>query len=104
MQADRSLAIRGAVLIVGVVVALVLVITAIGWVMAFERTKGGEVAIIRNGGPFDNNRIRGYLPEASSRQNIGLWSSAHKHLRQPRFHALSSDAAESDAAFVDHAG
>src|SRR5215212_1416955 len=102
MQADRSLAIRGAALVVGVVVALVLVITAIGWVMAFERTKGGEVAIIRNGGPFDNNRIRGYLPEASSRQNIGLWSSAHKYPSQQRFYKLSSDATESDSGLVDH--
>src|SRR5829696_3072805 len=102
MQADRSLAIRGAALVVGVVVALVLVITAIGWVMAFERTKGGEVAIIRNGGPFDNNRIRGYLPEASSRQNIGLWSSAHKYPSQQRFYKLSSNATESDSGLVDH--
>jgi regulator of protease activity HflC (stomatin/prohibitin superfamily) len=90
-----------AALTVGVIVAIALVVVAFGWVMAFERTKGGEVAIVRNGGLLDNNKIRGYIPEASDRTNVGLWSSVHKYPSQQRFYKLSSNADESDSGLVD---
>jgi regulator of protease activity HflC (stomatin/prohibitin superfamily) len=102
MQSARSgRAMVVASLAVGVFAALVLVIVAFGWLMAFERTKGGEVAIVRNGGLLDNNKIRGYIPEASDRTNVGLWSSVHKYPSQQRFYKLSSNADESDSGLVD---
>lgn len=105
---------------VATVVLIVGFIGGCGWISAFEKTKGGEVAVIRNGGLFDDNKIRcshepdkngadefgckgeeGFLPEASSRTNIGLWSSAHKYPSQQRFYKLSSNADESDSGLVD---
>lgn len=83
------------------VVALAGVITAIGWVSAFEKTQGGEVAIVRNGGLFDNNKIRGYIPEASERINVGMWSNVHRYPAQQRFYKISANAKESDTGLVD---
>jgi len=102
MQIDRSRGARGvAVLVVAAACVLGLLIVAVAWLAAFERTSGGQVAVIRNGGPFDNNKIRGTLPEASSRTNIGLFSHAHKYPSQQRFYKISSNAGESDSGLVD---
>jgi regulator of protease activity HflC (stomatin/prohibitin superfamily) len=92
----------GGLIIVAVLIGLLLLcIIGIGWISAFERTNGGEVAVIRNGGLFDNKKVRGYLPEASDRENIGLWSEAHKYPSQQRFYKISSNADESDTGLVD---
>jgi regulator of protease activity HflC (stomatin/prohibitin superfamily) len=102
MQIDRSRGAQGvAVLVVAAVCVLGLLILAVAWLGAFERTSGGQVAVIRNGGPFDNNKIRGTLPEASSRTNIGLFSEAHKYPSQQRFYTISSNAGKSDSGLVD---
>jgi regulator of protease activity HflC (stomatin/prohibitin superfamily) len=102
MQIDRSRGAQGvAVLVVAGVCVLGLLIVAVAWLAAFERTNGGQVAVIRNGGPLDNNKIRGTLPEASSRTNIGLFSHAHKYPSQQRFYKISSNAGESDSGLVD---
>ncbi len=78
-----------------------LIILFIGGCSSFERTSGGEVAIVRNGGPFDNNKIRQYIPEASDRTWTGLWSSTHKYPSSQRFYKISSNAEESDTGLVD---
>jgi regulator of protease activity HflC (stomatin/prohibitin superfamily) len=103
MQADRfgSVAAKLVAAAIAGLVILFLLIVALGWLSAFERTQAGEVAIIRNGGLFDNKKIRGYMPEASDRQNIGLWSEAHKYPAQQRFYKISSNASESDSGLVD---
>jgi uncharacterized membrane protein YqiK len=95
MQPDRfgSAAAKLVVAAIAGTVILFLLIVALGWLSAFERTQAGEVAIIRNGGLFDNKKIRGYMPEASDRQNIGLWSEAHKYPAQQRFYKISSTPA-----------
>ena len=102
MSPDRTRGpMRIAVLIVAGIAVLCVLVVALAWLAAFERTSGGQVAVIRNGGPFDNNKIRGYLPEASSRTNIGLFSHAHKYPSQQRFYKISSNAQESDSGLVD---
>src|SRR5215212_11865339 len=80
MSPDRTRGALGiALLVLAGVCVLCALIAGVAWLAAFERTSGGQVAVIRNGGPFDNNRIRGTLPEASSRTNVGLFSHVHKY-------------------------
>jgi regulator of protease activity HflC (stomatin/prohibitin superfamily) len=83
------------VAMVAVLVALIVITTS------FDRTQGGEVAIVRNGGPFDNNRIRQVLPPASARTWTGLFSHSHKYPAQQRFYTITSDASRGDKSGVD---
>jgi regulator of protease activity HflC (stomatin/prohibitin superfamily) len=83
----------------------VLVVVGIPGLMAllggFERTGGGEVAVVRNGGFFDNNRIRQVIDPGSSRTWIGLYSTVHKYPAQQRFYTITSEASRGDRAGVD---
>src|SRR4051795_4299058 len=67
----------------------------------FERTSGGEIAVVRNGGPFDNNRIRQIIDPASSLTWIGMASKAHKYPAQQRFYTITSDSRRGERTGVD---
>lgn len=73
----------------------------IGVARGFTKTNGGEVAVIRNGGPLDNNRIRQVIDPASNLTWIGLWSSSHIYPAQQRFYTITADARNGDRAGVD---
>ncbi|WP_019634999.1 SPFH domain-containing protein [Actinomadura atramentaria] len=88
-----------------IVLAVVLVVVGIPVLNAlfggFERTGGGEVAVVRNGGFFDNNRIRQVIDPGSGRKWIGLYSKAHKYPAQQRFYTITSKASKGDESGVD---
>lgn len=82
-----------AVIAAGVVVVLVI---ALIWFLVWEgesfgSTDGGHVAIVRNGGPFDNTKIRQVLPASSGRTNIGMYSSLHQYPTSQRFFTIDSN-------------
>jgi hypothetical protein len=62
----------------GIIAAVAVVIVAFvalpNLFGGFDRTTGGEVAVVRNGGVFDNNRIRQIIDPGSSLTWIG-WGS-----------------------------
>jgi uncharacterized membrane protein YqiK len=79
--------------IAGVVVGgIVLLITFIAVRSGFDKTAGGEIAVVRNGGPFDNNRIRMVVPPGSGLTWIGLYSTMHRYPAQQRLYTITSDA------------
>jgi len=86
-----------------VVLAAVVAAVVTGGMMltSFDRTQGGEIAVVRNGGPFDNNRIRQIIEPASSRTYTGLFSQSHKYPAQQRFYTITSDAKRGDRTGVD---
>ena len=84
-----------------VIAAIVLVIVGFGWITAFTKTNGGEVAVVRNGGLFDNNKVRQVIDPASSLTNTGLWSKVHRYPAQQRFYKISADSTQSDSGQVD---
>ena len=84
--------------VLAVVVGLPMLVTVFG---SFERTGGGEVAVVRNGGPFDNNRIRQVIDPASSRIWIGLASKVHKYPAQQRFYTITADQRRGERSGVD---
>ncbi|MFA1551102.1 SPFH domain-containing protein [Actinomadura chokoriensis] len=88
------------------VIAAVLLVV-VGWPVlsalfgGYERTSGGEIAVVRNGGFFDNNRIRQVIDPGSGRVWIGLYSQVHKYPAQQRFYTITSDARKGDETGVD---
>jgi hypothetical protein len=86
----------------GVVVALLgLVALLIGVVTGFDKTDGGEVGVVRNGGWFDDNQIRQVLPPASGLTWTGLWSSVHRYPSQQRFYTMTADPERGGRAGID---
>ncbi|EFC86513.1 SPFH domain-containing protein [Parafrankia sp. EUN1f] len=72
---------------------LVLGFSALG---SFDRTNGGEVAVVRNGGPLDNHRIRQVIQPASGRVWVGLYSDVHKYPAQQRFYTITANEGQGD--------
>src|SRR3954447_13678250 len=67
---------RMVVLGIGIIVPLIAVVGLIG---GFDKTQGGEGAVVRNGGPLDNYKIRQVIEPASALTWTGLWSTSHKY-------------------------
>jgi regulator of protease activity HflC (stomatin/prohibitin superfamily) len=90
---------------VAILIAIVLLIVVLpllgGLLGGFERTSGGEVAVIRNGGPLDNNKIRQVIDPGSGATWTGLWSHTHKYPAQQRFYTITSDTERGERAGVD---
>ncbi|MEV5747457.1 SPFH domain-containing protein [Actinoallomurus sp. NPDC052308] len=92
---------RGKAIVAAVVLLVVAVPTLNGFFGSFERTSGGEVAVVRNGGMFDNNRIRQIIDPGSGLTWIGWWSHTHKYPAQQRFYTITSDSGRGDRTGVD---
>jgi len=75
-------------------IVLVAAAVVIGGCMAlfggYGSTDGGHIAVVRNGGPLDNTRIRQIVPPGSGRTRIGLYSTMHKYPTSQRFFTISS--------------
>ena len=91
-EAGRRRNPRRTTTIVGVVLVLVVAfISLLVWQgESFASTDGGHVAIVRNGGPFDNTKIRQVLPASSGRTNVGMYSTLHNYPTSQRFFTISS--------------
>jgi regulator of protease activity HflC (stomatin/prohibitin superfamily) len=85
----------------GVAFLVVGLVLLIGIFHGLTKTNGGEVAVVRNGGAFDNHRIRQVIQPASGLTWIGWWSSAHKYPAQQRFYTITADAGHGDRPGVD---
>ncbi|MEV0154003.1 SPFH domain-containing protein [Micromonospora sp. NPDC050686] len=94
---SRVLAIIGSA-VVGLVV---LVVAATALLGGFNKTAGGEVGVVRNGGWLDDNRVRQVVPAGSARTWTGLYSTMHRYPAQQRFYTITSDSAQGDRTGVD---
>lgn len=98
-QPDASGSKRGKITIV--VVALVALGVVLVTAQPFHRTAGGEVAVIRNGGPLDNRQVRQVIQPGSSLTYAGLFSKAHNYPAQQRYYTITADNRRGDRAGVD---
>lgn len=78
------------------VLGLYFFILGIGVLGSFDRTNGGQVAVVRNGGPLDNHRIRQVIQPASGRTWVGLYSDVHKYPAQQRFYTITANEGQGD--------
>lgn len=83
-----------------IMTAIVLLVLGLpflaGLLGGFERTDGGQVAVVRNGGFFDNTRIRQVIDPGSGRVWTGWWSKVHKYPAQQRFYTITANRGEGD--------
>src|SRR5262249_44733376 len=91
----------GTAVAVGVVAAIALLFTLIGVFSGFDKTSGGEVGVVRNGGWFSDNRIRQVIPPGSGLTWIGLFSTVHRYPAQQRFYTITADSQRGDRPGVD---
>jgi regulator of protease activity HflC (stomatin/prohibitin superfamily) len=84
-----------------VAVALLMITTLVGLIGGFDRTDGGQVAVVRNGGPFDSRNIRQIIEPASSLTWTGLWSASHKYPSQQRYYTITARENAGDRPGVD---
>jgi regulator of protease activity HflC (stomatin/prohibitin superfamily) len=83
------------------VVVIALIFGLVALTTGFDRTQGGEVAVVRNGGPLDNNKVRQVIEPASALTWTGMWSTSHKYPAQQRFYTITSDRQGGDKSGVD---
>jgi regulator of protease activity HflC (stomatin/prohibitin superfamily) len=91
----------GSIGVAGLVFAAVALVLLIGIFDGLKRTNGGEVAVVRNGGPFDDHRIRQTIDPASGLTWTGFWSTAHMYPAQQRFYTITADAGHGERPGVD---
>ncbi|MGW0805919.1 SPFH domain-containing protein [Nonomuraea sp. NPDC002799] len=84
-----------------VIAALIAIPLLIGGVGGMERTSGGEVAVIRDGGLFDDNQVRQVIDPGSGLTWTGMWSSTHLYPAQQRFYTITADAKRATTLGVD---
>lgn len=92
---------RGRKIFFAVAAALVLVVGGNALLSSFTKTAGGEIAVVRNGGPLDDNRIRQVIQPASSLTWIGAFSSTHRYPAQQRFYTITGDSTRGERTGVD---
>jgi hypothetical protein len=79
------------IVVVGVAAVVALVTLLVGAIRGYDKTGGGEVGVVRNGGWFDNNRIRQVIPPGSGLTWTGFWSTTHRYPAQQRFYTMTAD-------------
>jgi hypothetical protein len=79
----------GVCAVVGFII-LILLLTAATWV----RTDGGHVAVVRNGGPFDNNQIKDVIQPASGRKYEGMYSQTHLYPASQRYYTIAASGGD----------
>jgi hypothetical protein len=84
-----------------VVLGVVGLVVLIGLFHGLTKTNGGEVAVLRNGGPFDNRRTRQVIDPASGITWTGWWSQIHKYPAQQRFYTITAENGRGDRPGVD---
>ncbi|WP_169950710.1 SPFH domain-containing protein [Microbispora sp. H11081] len=90
---------------IAILVVLALLAAAVpalfGAFSGFERTGGGEVAVVRDGGPLDDNKVRQVIDPGSGVTWIGWWSQVHRYPAQQRFYTITSNAGHGERSGVD---
>ncbi|MDH2429945.1 SPFH domain-containing protein [Sphaerisporangium sp. TRM90804] len=93
---------RAILVSIAVATAVITAITSvIGLFVGLESTNGGEVAVVRDGGPFDDNLVRQIIDPASGVTWTGWWSQVHVYPAQQRFYTITADAKRSTLLGVD---
>jgi regulator of protease activity HflC (stomatin/prohibitin superfamily) len=94
--------IAGVAALIVIVIGLITGIAALVGVMtAWDSTTAGDVAVIRNGGPFSNSNIRGHIDPASGLTWTGIWSTTHHYPAQQQYYTISATPDQGAVLGVD---
>ncbi|GAA5065677.1 hypothetical protein HNP84_001291 [Thermocatellispora tengchongensis] len=92
---------KAAAVVIGLLLVGFGVPSLIGALGGFESTAAGEVAVVRDGGPFDDSEIRAVLDPGSGLTWTGLWSTTHTYPAQQRFYTITADPKRATSLGVD---
>ena len=87
--------------VLGIGAAICVIVFLNGLFGGMTRTSGGEVAVVRNGGPFDNHKVRQVIDSASGLTWTGWWSQVHTYPAQQRFYTITSRQGGGERPGVD---
>lgn len=79
------------VAVIAVVVVIGLIFGAVELFNGFTSTDGGHVAVVRNGGSFNNTKIKEVIQPGSGRKFIGVTSTVHQYPANQRFYTIAAD-------------
>ncbi|WP_084958101.1 SPFH domain-containing protein [Thermoactinospora rubra] len=88
-------------IVLAALAAIVALPALVGTARGFTGTAPGEVAVVRDGGWFDDTEIRQVIGPASGPTWTGLWSSVHTYPAQQRFYTITADPKRATALGVD---
>lgn len=92
----------GIVALIAAILAVIVGIAAlVGTLAAWDSTTAGDVAVIRNGGPFSNSNIRGHIDPASGLTWTGIWSTTHHYPAQQQYYTISANPQQGAVLGVD---
>lgn len=80
--------------LVALAVLLFVLVPGVVAAFSFTKTDGGHSAVVRNGGPFDNNSIRQTLNPSSSLEYTGMYSDVHLYPAQGRYYDIVPNGAD----------
>lgn len=88
--------------IVAAVIAIIA-ISGIGGLISsnLHAVSGGEVAVVRNGGPLDNRNVRQEIDPGSGLTWTGWGSETHTYPAQQRFYTITADGKRGERVGVD---
>lgn len=91
-------------ILAGIVGVILLFGLVIGSLVSLTRTGPTQVALCRNGGPFDNKSIRQIIPPQSSFKIPGLFTDCRKYIagNEQRYYTISSVPNQGDRPGVDY--
>ncbi|MDB4872507.1 MAG: hypothetical protein JWL97_3511, partial [Gemmatimonadales bacterium] len=88
--------------IVAAVIAIIA-ISGIGGLISsnLHAVSGGEVAVVRNGGPLDNRNVRQEIDPGSGLTWTGWGSETHTYPAQQRSYTITADGKRGERVGVD---
>lgn len=95
----------GLALTLGIIAVVAFFVVVIGLMATGNtKTKGSEVAVVRNGGALDDNSIRSIIKPNSTYSLQGIYSDVHKYIagNSQRYYTISPDPEAGDKTGVDY--
>lgn len=69
--------------------------------MSFESTSAGQVAVVRDGGPFAGKNIKQVIPPGHGATYVGIWSTVHFYPSTQSSYTITDNPNEGDQPGVD---
>lgn len=84
-----------------ILAAIAALFTIVGIISGVTTVDGGQVAVVRNGGPLDSRDVRGVINPSAGPTWTGWFSDAHKYPSTSRTYTITADGKRGERAGVD---
>lgn len=93
MESSTGVGVEVVGFIVAVILVILLIVGGIAACTGFDRPNAGEIAVVRNGGPFDDRGVREVLAPGAGTSWIGMFSNTHRYPSDAvqRYYTITAD-------------